>query len=169
MTLFKVFTSSLTSIKKIAAFRLMPMGKTMQYIFLFIFLFTLLAFLEFTTQIGTSAGQLDGVVDYFEEIDWLLYPFAFLLLFVIQTLLFFTQISLVAAVAWLAAPIMKRRADYRFLWRSTLFANTWSFLLLLISYLVFEDSPVVHGISYALTLVIVLLALRYYPKLPKKA
>lgn len=169
MTLWKLFTASLSSPKKLAAFRLAPMGKTMQYIFLFITLFTLLGFFQFTTQIGPSTSELDGVLDYFNEINWLLYPFAFLLLFIIQTLLIFARISLLSGIVWLLAPLVKKRGDYRFLWRTTLFANTWSFLLLLVSYMFIGDIVSIQWLSYALTLIFALWALKYYPKLPKKS
>ncbi|WP_165767456.1 DUF1189 family protein [Tetzosporium hominis] len=169
MSLVTLFKSSLLSAKKLAAFRLVPMGKTMQYIFLFILLFSLLAFSQFVLGIGETTKQFDGLVDYFNEISWLLYPFAFVLLFVVQTLLIFARISILSGIALLVAPLLKRRAEYRFLWRTTLFANTWSFLLLLAAYPFLPENLYVQWFSYALTLGFVFAALKYYPKLAKKA
>lgn len=167
MSLFEVAKASLSSPKKLAAFRLMPMGKTMQYIFIFIALFTLLGFYQFVTDVGENTTQLDGLVDYFNEISWLLYPFAFVFLFVVQTLLIFMRISILAGIVWLAASFLKKRGDYRFLWRTTLFANTWSFLLLLVGYLFASDLLFIQWISYGITLALTFSALRYYPKLVK--
>lgn len=165
MSLIQIFKNSLISSKKHAAFRLMPMGKTMQYIFFFILLFSLLGFYQFANGIGDSAAQLEGVLDYFNEISWLLYPFAFLFLFVVQTLVVFLSISAIAAVTYFIAPLMKRRADYRFLWRTTLFANTWSFLIQLFSYFFLPNLTSITWLTYVLTFLLVCLALRYYPKL----
>lgn len=167
MSLFNIFIASLTSIKKMAAFRLMGMGKTMQYIFLFIFIFSFLGFYQFVFSIGEPNGPLDGLVERFNEISWLLYPFAFLLLFIIQTLATFMKISIIAAIALLVAPLMKRKAEYRFLWRTTLFANTWAFIILFISYFLFNDADLIRYSTYLLTTLFVILALRYYPKLRK--
>lgn len=167
MSLIEIFKSSLISSKKHAAFRLMPMGKTMQYIFFFILLFSLLGFYQFVNGIGENAAQLEGVIDYFNEINWLLYPFALLFLFVVQTLVVFLSLSTIAAIAFFIAPLMKRRADYRFLWRTTLFAHTWSFIIQLGSYLLFPNVTSITWITYLLTFILVCLALRYYPKLQK--
>lgn len=168
MSLIQIFKNSLISSKKHAAFRLMPMGKTMQYIFFFIFLFSILGFYQFVNGIGENAAQLEGVLDYFNEISWLLYPFALLFLFVVQTLVVFLSLSAIAAVAYFIAPLLNRRADYRFIWRTTLFANTWSFLIQLGSYFLLPDLTSITWLTYLLTLIVVCLALRYYPKLKRK-
>ncbi|MFC4356131.1 DUF1189 family protein [Chryseomicrobium palamuruense] len=167
MSHLQIFKNSLISSKKHAAFRLMPMGKTMQYIFFFILLFTILGFYQFANGIGESAAQLEGVLDYFNEISWLLYPFAFLFLLVVQTLVIFLTLSVIAAAGFFIAPLLKRRADYRFLWRTTLFANTWSFLIQVVSYFLFPSMTYITWLTYMLTFVLVCLALRYYPKLQK--
>ena len=98
MNLFQLFKASLHSPKKIAAFRLIPIGKVMQYIFIFIFLLTIISFVQFINGISVQQSSMEGLLEYFEDIQWLLYPFAFVFLFVLNTLFSFIRISIFAYI-----------------------------------------------------------------------
>src|SRR5574344_1217471 len=96
MTHTQLFIMSLTSPKKLGAVRFMPIGKVLQYAFLLITLLTVFSFARFTTGVADSTLDMSGLMEYVEDIRFLLYPVAFILLFIVNTLLMFARISLYA-------------------------------------------------------------------------
>ena len=70
MNLFQLFKASLHSPKKIATFRLIPIGKVMQYIFIYIFLLTTIAFVQFINGISIQQSNMEGLLEYFQDIQW---------------------------------------------------------------------------------------------------
>ena len=97
--------------------------------------------------------HMEGLTAYIEDIQWLLYPFALVLLFIVTTLLVFLRISLYALAALLFIYIMKRRGEYRHVWRTCAFAVTWSILLSI----VLAFNPLSGTIVTILSMVITLL------------
>lgn len=163
MSLFQIFRASLHSPKKIAAFRLIPIGKVMQYIFSYIFIMTIISFVLFTNGISTQQASMEGLLEYFAKIQWLLYPFAFVFLFVFNTLLIFIRVSIFAYIGSIILYIRKRKGEYRHLWRTTLFASTVPMILSIVFAILHWSSSYLQLAIYAITLVFLVLATKYYP------
>ncbi len=163
MNLFQLFKASLHSPKKIAIFRLISIGKVMQYIFIFIFLLTIISFVQFINGISVQQSSMEGLLEYFEDIQWLLYPFAFVFLFVLNTLFSFIRVSIFAYIGTFILYTMKRRGDYRHLWRTALFASTISMILSLVVAILQLENGYIQIIIYAITFVYLVLACRFYP------
>ncbi len=85
-----------------------------------------------STGVNEDLFNIDGLTDYMADIQWILYPFAFVFLFVINSLLIFAQISLYALVGLFFIKAMQRRGEYRQIWRTAAFAITWATLLSII-------------------------------------
>ncbi|TQR18582.1 DUF1189 family protein [Psychrobacillus soli] len=163
MNLYQIFKASLHSPKKIAAFRLIPIGKVMQYIFSYIFMMSLISFVFFTSGISDQQTTMEGLLEYFSKIQWLLYPFAFVFLFVLNTVLIFVQISIFAYIGSGILYLRKRRGEYRHIWRTTLFASTVPMLLSILATLLQWTSSYVQIVVYIITFVYIVLATKYYP------
>ncbi|WP_203339833.1 DUF1189 family protein [Planococcus beijingensis] len=165
MNLYQLFKASLMEPKRQAAVRIMTIGKIMQFIFVFIAILTIVSFAEWVFGLGDATGNIDGLVEFVEEIEWLLYPFALVFLFVSTTLYHFIKISLFALVAVAILNIRKRRGEYRHLWRTTALSVTIPTLLAFI--LSFWDLGfAVSLITSLLTILYLYLAIGYYPKKP---
>ncbi|MGE6488418.1 DUF1189 family protein [Paenisporosarcina sp. NPDC076898] len=164
MSLVQLFLASITSPKKIAAFRLLPIGKVLTYVFVFVAILSILSFIQFTTELKNDSSSIVGLLDYVEDMEWILYPFAFIIQFIMSTLLIFIRISIMAYVGMLILKGWKRRGDYRHVWRTTAFAYTVPTLISI----VFLFSGLSDGwITLSTTIVCVIylaLALKYYPK-----
>lgn len=151
--------------KKQAAVRIMQIGKIMQYIFLFIALLTLVSFIEWIFGFDTATGSIEGLIEFVDEIEWLLYPFALVFLFVSTTLYHFIKISLFALIALLLLNARKRRGEYRHLWRTTALSVTVPTLLAFA--LSFSNLGLWVSLATSmLTIVYLYLAIGYYPKKP---
>lgn len=165
MPITQLFINSIISPKKIAAFRLLPIGKVMIYVFIFITIFTLTSFVNFISDFESEQSAISGLLDYVNDMQWILLPFAFIIQFVMSTLLVFTHISLMAMVGMGLMKVFKRRGEYRHVWRSTTFAYTLptllTFLLLAMSV---PDLMAILFINF-LCLIYLILTIRYYPKM----
>ncbi|HSJ36588.1 MAG TPA: DUF1189 family protein [Planococcus sp. (in: firmicutes)] len=151
--------------KKQAAVRILPIGKIMRFVFLFILLLTIAAFIEFTIGLDSVSGDLEGLLVYIEEIEWLLYPLAFILLFVSTTLYHFIKISLFAWIGMAILKWMKRRGEYRQLWRTAALAVTFPTILSFALGFMVENLWLPLLVSM-LTIIYLYLAVKYYPKMP---
>ena len=163
MNLFQLFQASLHSPKKIAAFRLIPIGKTMQYIFIYISIITLISFFKFLSGLSIQQANVEDLIEYLQDIKWLIYPFAFVFLFVLNTLLIFVRVSIFAYIGQLLLSLLKRKGEYRHLWRTTLFASTVPMLFSLVVAIFHWSSGYLQLIIYLTTFVYLFLALKYYP------
>lgn len=163
MSLFQLFKSSLHSPKKMAAFRLIPIGKVMQYIFSYIFIMSIISFIYFINGISEQQETMEGLLEYFSKIQWLLYPFSFLFLFVLNTLFIFVRISIFAYIGSFILFIRKRKGEYRHIWRTTLFASTIPMLLSIIFAIFHFSNNYIQLVIYTLSLVIIVLTTKYYP------
>lgn len=164
----QLFIDSLINPKKLAAYRILSIGKVIQYVFILITLFTVFSFGQFTTGVNEGLFNIDGLTEYMADIQWLLYPFAFIFLFVINSLLIFAQISLYALVGLFFIKAMQRRGEYRQIWRTSAFAITWATLLSIIFEIFQLSSNWVTLIGIFITMGILIIALTKYPKLQKK-
>jgi hypothetical protein len=163
--LFQLFKAALVEPKKQAAVRMLGIGKIMQYIFVLIGLITALSFIELALGFGDVTSEMEGLLQYVEEIRWLLYPFAFVSLFVSTTLYHFIKISFFAWIGMGMVRLMKRKGEYRHLWRTTALAVTLPTLLsLAVSYI--TSGLLLPMLAASITVLYLYLAIRFYPKLP---
>lgn len=153
--------------KKLAAFRLLPIGRVIRFAFFFILLMTLISIIRFVfgdVALFEVSPELD---EYSETIGGLLYPMAFIFQFVIATFYVFVRISIFAGIGMLIGKVRKKRVEYRFLWRTTAIAATVPLLLTII----LDFFPSAETISSALSSLIhicyIFLSLKYYPNAPK--
>jgi len=153
--------------KKLAAFRLLPIGRVIRYVFLFILLMTLISFTRFSfgdTELFEASPELN---EYSQTLGGLIYPMAFIFQFVISTFYVFVRISLFAGIGIWIGKAMKRRIEYRFIWRTTAIAITAPLLLTIFLdfYRLWETSGIL--ISSFIHIGYLIAALKYYPKATK--
>lgn len=165
MNIYQLFKASLMEPKKQAAVRIMTIGKIIQYIFFFIALLTIVSFVEWIFGFDNATVGIDGLIEFVEEIEWLLYPFALVFLFVSTTLYHFIKISLFAVIALLILNARKRRGEYRHLWRTTALSVTVP-TLLAFGFSFFDLGLIVSLATSVLTIIYLYLAIGYYPKKP---
>ena len=165
MNIFQLLKARLMEPKKQAAVRILPIGKIMRFVFLFILLLTIAAFIEFVNGLDSVSGDLEGLLLYIEEIEWLLYPLAFVLLFVSTTLYHFIKISLFAWIGMAILKWMKRRGEYRQLWRTAALAVTFPTIITFALGFIVENQWLLFLLSL-LTIGYLYLAIKYYPKMP---
>jgi len=128
---------------------------------------TLISFTRFTigdTELFEASPEL---TEYSKKIDGLIYPMAFIFQFVIATFFVFVRISLFAAIGLWIGELMKRRVEYRYIWRTTAIAITVPLFLTII--LDFFQAWETFGILFSSLIHIcyITLALKYYPKATK--
>lgn len=163
----QLLIDSLVHPKKLAAYRLLSIGKVIQYVFILITVVTIFSFVQFTTGVTTDTFNMSGLTSYIEDIQWLLYPFAFIFLFIVTTVLVFFRISIYALVGLLLLQLMKRRGEYRHIWRTCAFAITWSTLLSILFTFIAMSSTVETILSMIITFLVMIPAITKYPKLAK--
>lgn len=164
----QLFFASLYEPKKMAAFRLLPIGKVFKYVFVFIFLFTFISFGRFLFGDIDVFETTEEVLEYGETLGALRYPISFMLSFTITVFYIFIRLSAMAFVGLGLLRIMKRRGEYRHIWQSTAFAMTVPLFIQLI-FEVFPSLPTEGKvISYIVHLLYMFAIVRYYPKLPKR-
>ena len=76
----QLMIDSLTNPKKLGAYRILSIGKVMQYAFLMIALITAFSFGQF---LSTGTDEIFGYTEieqYIESIQWLVYPIAIILI-----------------------------------------------------------------------------------------
>lgn len=161
----QLFIHSLFQPKKLASYRLLTIGKVIQYVFILVTIVTIISFVQFLTGVNETALQFEDLQQYVKDIQWLLYPFALLFLFLTSTTLLFLRISIYALVGTILLKIMKRRGEYRHMWRTSAFAITWSTLLSIL--FVYLPIPSLFGtsINVIITIILLIIAASKYPKL----
>ena len=164
MSLMQIFLASINHPKKIAAFRLLPIGKVLQYVFIFVAILSLQSFVHFSTGFKQDSATTTGLLEYIDNMQWILYPFAFIIQFIMSTLLLFVRISLMAFVGLLILKLYKRRGDYRHVWRSTAIAYTVPTLISIILLYVGFSEGWITSITTIGCLIYLIFVLKYYPK-----
>ncbi|MGM0897088.1 MAG: DUF1189 family protein [Bacillota bacterium] len=165
MNLYQLFKASFMEPKKRAAVRIMPIGRILKFVFLFITVLSIISFVEFRLGIGSSSSELEGLLQFIEEIEWLLYPFVLVFLFVSITLYHFIKISIFAAFGLGFLKLLKRRGEYRHMWRTAALAVT---LPTIAAYAAsFWTNSLWLSLATSLwTLFLLYSAARFYPKSP---
>jgi len=163
MSFIQLFFASLHEPKKMAAFRLLSIGKVIQYIFIFITLITFISFIQFVFGIKNQSSSIVGLVEYIEGMEWILYPFAFILQFVMSTLFVFSRISILAIIGFYLLKWLKRRGDYRHVWRTTAFAYTVPTIISFILLFLGMGDTIIFVITHSISFIYLYLAVNYYP------
>lgn len=166
MKFHQIFRASLNQPKKLAAFRLLSVGKVFMYVFLFVTLFTLISFSRYIFGDATLFEDTAELQEQAEKIGALIYPMAFLLQLVISTFYIFIRISIFAYFGMLLLKMMKRRGDYLQIWRTSAIAMTVPFIMTV----GFDFFPEFQNsglyLSSIVHLLYILAAAKYYPKQP---
>ena len=164
MKFHQLFIASLYEPKKLAAFRLLPIGKVFKYVFMFIFLFTIISFGRFYLNDELIVEQNPDLIEHGKKIGLLIYPMALLLQLVISTFYVFIRITISAYIGSLFLNLRKKRSNYLQIWRTSAFAMTVPMLLTI----GFDFFPKLAANGFLLTSIIhllyILVAIKYYPK-----
>lgn len=168
MKYHQIFKASLYEFKKMAAFRLLPIGKVFTYVFVFVFLFTIISFSRFLLGDDVLFDASSDLQEHSETIGGLIYPMAFTLQLVISTFYIFIRISLFAYIGMLIMKILKKRGQYLHIWRTSAVAMTLP-ILITIGLDYFPDMKT-NGLVFTsiLHLLYIILAIKYYPKQPSQ-
>ncbi|MDI7742276.1 DUF1189 family protein [Lysinibacillus fusiformis] len=164
----QIFIDSLIHPKKLAAYRLLTIGKTIQYVFLLIAVLAIYSFVQFLTGVSETSFNTQGLTEYLEDIQWLIYPFAFVSSVLTSTILIFVKISIYAYAGVVILKLKQRRGEYRHMWRTAALAITWPTLLSVILSIVGSSSLFTILIDIVITIPLLVIASTKYPKLPKK-
>ena len=164
MSFTQLLIASISNPKKIAAFRLLPIGKVLQYVFFFIIILSLISFVHFITGFKDDSSSIEGLLDYVENMEWILYPFAFIIQLIMTTLLVFVRISILAFGGMFILMLLKRRGEYRHVWRTTAFAYTTPTILSIIFLYFGLTDAWIFMVTTIICLIYLAFALKYYPK-----
>ncbi|MEK4426265.1 DUF1189 family protein [Solibacillus sp. FSL K6-1523] len=159
----QLLIDSLTNPKKLGAYRILSIGKVMQFAFLLITLLTAFSFGQFVNTGADAVFSYADIEQYVADIQWIVYPIAVVFLFVMSTAIYFMKVSLYALAGQFLVKPMKRRGEYRQVWRTAVFASTWATLLSMFGSLLPISSTVLTLISIFITMAFIIFALTKYP------
>ncbi|MFJ7933650.1 DUF1189 family protein [Sporosarcina sp. NPDC096371] len=167
MKFHQIFKAAIYEPKKLAAFRLLKIGKVFRYVFLFVTLFTAISFIRYVTGDAVLFEASPELLEHAKLVGWLIYPIAFILQLVISTTYIFLRISIFGYVGVLLLRLTKRRGEYRFMWNTAAIAVTVPILVTII----LDFFPATSNYSMFVTSLIhvgyIAAAAKYYPKLVK--
>ncbi|CAM5204676.1 hypothetical protein UACE39S_05903 [Ureibacillus acetophenoni] len=165
----QLFIDSLIHPKKLAGYRMLTIGKVIQYVFILTTFLTIFSFIQYITGVSNeNTFNIEGFAQYVEDIQWLLYPFSLIVLFLTSTTLLFIQISIFALVGFGLLKLMKRRGEYSHMWRSASLAITWNTLLFILFPFIPIDSSIGTLLGIIITVFLLFIASTKYPKMPVK-
>lgn len=159
----QLLTDSLLHPKKLAAYRILSIGKVIQYVFLLVLLLTCFSLGQFTTNGQANIFSYNEITDYAANLKFLVYPIAIVFLFIMNALILFTKISIYGYAGYLLSKSLKRRCEYRQVWRTTAFAITWETLLSIVFTLFPLPSLFTTLVSIFITMLLIIVALTKYP------
>ena len=167
MKFHQLFKASLYEPKKLAAFRLLPIGKVFSYVFIFVALFTALSFIRYLAGNEILFEASPEQLKHGETIGGLVYPMAFLLQLVISTSYIFLRVSIFGFIGIIVLKLMKRRGEYRHIWRTSAIAITLPILITI----GLDFLPALKTFSSVITstihLAYIAAAAKYYPKITR--
>lgn len=167
MKFHQIFKAAFYEPKKLAAFRLLSIGKVFRYIFLFVALFTGISFIRYIALDTAMFEASPELLEHGETLGWIIYPIAFVLQLVISTFYIFIRVSVFAYAGILLLKVMKRRGEYRHIWRTSAIAMTVPILLTIC----LDFFPSWNSSSTWLTSVVhlayIAAATKHYPKMPQ--
>lgn len=159
----QLFIDSLTNPKKLGAYRILSIGKVMQYAFLMIALLTAFSFGQFVNGGTDAIFSYSEIEQYAADVQWIVYPIAVIFLFVLNTSIYFIKVSLYALAGQFFVKPMKRRGEYRQVWRSAVFACTWATLLTMFGGLFPISAMLLTLLGIFITMLWIILAITKYP------
>ena len=163
----QLFLHSLTKPKMLAAYRILSVGKIIQYTFLLVLLMTAFSLGQFVNEGITSINGYEEIEQYVENLQWLIYIISAILSFTMNTLILYAKISLYALVAFLFAKPFHKRAEYRHLWRTAALAITWEVIITIVSAILLPNNTLTTIVCIMITMTWVFIALSKYPKIKK--
>ena len=163
----QLFLHSLIKPKMLAAYRILSVGKIIQYTFLLVLLTTSFSLGQFANEGITSINGYEEIEQYVENLQWLIYIISAILLFTMNTLILYAKISLYALVAFLFAKPFRKKAEYRHLWRTAALAITWEVIITNVLALLIPNNKLTTIFCIMLTMTWVFIALNKYPKIKK--
>ena len=161
----QLFLHSLIKPKMLAAYRILSVGKIIQYTFLLVLLMTVFSLGQFVNEGITTINGYEEIEQYVENLQWLIYIISAVLSFTINTLFLYAKISLYALVAFLFAKPFHKKAEYRHLWRTAALAITWEVIITIIFALFITNSAITTIVCIIITMTWMFIALRKYPKI----
>ncbi len=164
----QLFMDSLFNPKKLAAYRILSIGKVIQYVFLLITILTVFSLGQFFNSDAEQIFAYEEIKEFANDLKWLVYILAIGFLLTINSLVLFAKISIYAYVGKLLLTPMKRRGEYRQVWRSAAFAITWEVILSIVLSLFPISSTVTMLLFIFITMLILMIALANYPKVQVK-
>ncbi len=165
---WQLFKDSLFQPKKLAAYRLLPIGKVIQYILMLVLFVTIVSLIQFVTGSSIETSQINGLKEFFNEVKWLIYPASFILLFLINSFSLFLQISIYALAGLVILIIRKKRGEYRHIWRTAALAVTLPTIIATLSVFLPIHTYTMTIFTALLTLLYVFIASSKYPNQPQK-
>ena len=168
MKIRQLFKASLYEPKKLAAFRLLPIGKVFQYVFVFVILSTAVSFIRFLLGYIELFGASDELIEYAEAIGVLLYPMAFVLQLVISTFYMFIRVSFFGLIGLGLLKVFNKKGEYRHMWRTAAISITIPILFSIALDIFGIPSNVNLIITGIVHIVYLVRSANYYPKVTKE-
>ena len=160
----RLLQESLISPKTLARHRLLSIGVVMRYIFCWITIITVASFAHFALGFtGNESLQSIKEMMIASGMQWIVYPFAAIFLFVSNTLLIMSHISLLTAITMLIMRPFPFRIQYRQLWRTTALAMTIHYIAYSVAPFINDASMIVYIAAFIVTLGYSLRAAMHFP------
>ncbi|MBS4209101.1 DUF1189 family protein [Bacillus sp. FJAT-50079] len=162
ISIFTIFYKSIYSVKEIAKYRFLGIGKTFQYVFFLAFLYFLpsLSTILFIDKHSTTIPGFDLDTSGL----FIMVPIYMLFTYVLNVGVIVAKISIFAVVALLFAKWGKRKLPYRQSWRLTAFSFTFPTLLFGILSLLQINITADYIIDFAICLLYLFFGVRKIPK-----
>lgn len=165
MSHIQLFIDSLIRPKNLAKYRVLGVGKVLQYTFLLILIVTIFSFGQFDQNMKEQLDSFEQFNTSANDMKWIIYPASFIVLFILTTSIQFLKVSLYAFVGWLFLKPLKRRGEYRHIWRTATFAITWATVLSIV-FTIFQLTATIWTIvGMFITILFIFIAIHHYPKL----
>ncbi|MET1030504.1 DUF1189 family protein [Domibacillus tundrae] len=173
MPLYKQFIKSLHSPKYIAAFRLQGIGKTIQYLFALSFRMSLPAFIAAAFYLMDGNESAKTTVEEMlplltlNQNALIFIPVALFFYYILLSFMLFLKASIFAGVGLVVVSRLKKRGDYRHLFRMAAYALSLSALLTTLAELAHWTFPYAYAVDWLLIAGMLFLSIRYLPGAPK--
>nr|WP_269843860.1 DUF1189 family protein [Domibacillus epiphyticus] len=175
--MFKQLFKSLYSPKYIAAFRMQGIGKTINYLFFLALLMCvpMIVYLFFYITSGNESMRsiIDtklpvlAILEGFIADNLITIPIVLIIYYLLVSFLLFVKVSIFGAIGLWMTRFMKKRAEYRHIFRMAAYAVTLPSLLIVIIELAGFTLPAGYLFDWLLTLTILAAATRLLPSRPK--
>lgn len=178
MPLFKQFVRSLYSSKHIAAFRLQGIGKTIRYLFMLALVLSIPA--AFYTIVYTASGSRSAQAIMEQKLpmltmnnqiasvnEFIFIPVIFIIYYLLLSCMLFVKTCVFAGIGLAAVRLMKKRAEYRHLFRMSAYALTLPAAVTTLLELTGFSFSADYLVDWLLTSISLFLSLRFLPGQPK--